>query len=112
MSLLEATGAYWGCWSQQAPEGEVPGFLGAHREPNAMGPVSGLGCSGFSSVTQSCPTFCDRMDSSMPGFPVHHHLPELAQAHVHRVGDGSGTEQPLYLPVMLLAPLDLLTHGT
>ena len=47
-----------------------------------------------------------------PGLPVHHHLPELAQAHVHRVSDGSGTEQPLYVPVMLRAPLDLLTHGT
>ena len=27
------------------------------------------------------------MDCSTPGFPVHHQLPELAQAHVHRVGD-------------------------
>ena len=26
----------------------------------------------FSSVTQSCPTLCDPMDCSMPGFPVHH----------------------------------------
>ena len=31
--------------------------------------------------------FCDPMDCSMPGFPVHHPLLELAQAHVHRVGD-------------------------
>ena len=23
----------------------------------------------------------------MPGFPVHHQLPELAQTHVHQVGD-------------------------
>ena len=37
----------------------------------------------FSSVTQSCPTLCDPMDCSMPGFPVHHQLPELAQTHVH-----------------------------
>ena len=27
------------------------------------------------------------MDCSMPGFPVHHQLPELAQIHVHRVSD-------------------------
>ena len=27
------------------------------------------------------------MDCSMPGFPVHHQLPELTQIHVHRVGD-------------------------
>ena len=31
----------------------------------------------FSSVAQSCPTLCDSMDYSMPGFPVHHQLPEL-----------------------------------
>jgi len=34
-------------------------------------------------VTQSCPTLCGPMDCSMPGFPVLHHLPELAQTHVH-----------------------------
>ena len=33
----------------------------------------------FSSVTQLCPTLCDPIDCSMPGFPVLHHLPELAQ---------------------------------
>ena len=27
------------------------------------------------------------MDCSMAGFPVHHQLPELAQTHVHRIGD-------------------------
>ena len=43
----------------------------------------------FSSVTQLCPTLCDPMDCSMPGLPVHHHLPELTQTHVHRVGDPS-----------------------
>ena len=29
------------------------------------------------------------MDCSMPGFPVHHQLPELTQTHVHRVGEPS-----------------------
>ena len=33
----------------------------------------------FHSVAQLCPVFCDPMDCSMPGFPVHHQLPELAQ---------------------------------
>ena len=33
----------------------------------------------FSWVTQSCPTLCDPMDFSTPGFPVNHQLPELAQ---------------------------------
>ena len=27
------------------------------------------------------------MDFSTPGFPVHQQLPELAQTHVHQVGD-------------------------
>ena len=29
----------------------------------------------FSSVTQSCLTLCEPMDSSMPGLPVHHQFP-------------------------------------
>ena len=37
----------------------------------------------FSSVAQLCLTFCNPMDGSMPGFPVHHQLPELTQTHVH-----------------------------
>ena len=41
----------------------------------------------FSSVAQSCPTLCDPMDCSIPGFPVHHQLLKLAQTHVHQVGN-------------------------
>ena len=41
----------------------------------------------FSSVAQWCPTLCDPMDCSTPGFPVHHQLLELAQTHVHGVSD-------------------------
>ena len=37
----------------------------------------------FSSVAQLCPTLCNPMDCSTPGFPVHH---QLAQTHVHWVG--------------------------
>ena len=40
----------------------------------------------FCSVAQSCLTLCDPMDCSTPGFPVLHHLLELAQTHVHWVG--------------------------
>ena len=39
------------------------------------------------SVTQSCLILFDPMDCSTPGFPVLHCLPELAQTHVHWVGD-------------------------
>ena len=31
------------------------------------------------SVAQSCPTLCDPMDCSMPGFLLFHQFPELAQ---------------------------------
>ena len=41
----------------------------------------------LSSVPQSCPTLCNPMDCSIPGFPVHHQPLEHAQIHVHRVGD-------------------------
>ena len=46
-----------------------------------------LRISQFSSVSRSCLTLSDLMDWSMPGFPVHHQLPELTQTHVHRVSD-------------------------
>ena len=41
----------------------------------------------FSSVAQSCLTLCDPMNRSTAGLPVHHHLPEFTQTHVHRVSD-------------------------
>ena len=54
----------------------------------------------LSSVAQLCPTLCNPMDCSMPGFSVHHQLPELSQTHGHRVGDAI---QPchLYCPLLL-----------
>ena len=41
---------------------------------------------------------CDPMDSSTPGFPVHHQLPELAQTHVRWFGDAIWPSQPLSSP--------------
>ena len=52
----------------------------------------------FSSVAQSCLTLCDPMDCSTPGFPVHHHLLELAQTQVHGVGDAIPPPHPLASP--------------
>ena len=52
----------------------------------------------FSSVTQSCLTLCNPMDCSTPGFPVHHQLPELAQTHVHTVGDAIQPSHSLSSP--------------
>ena len=41
----------------------------------------------FSSVAQLCPTLCNPMNCSSPGFPVCHQLPEFTQTHVPWVGD-------------------------
>ena len=43
----------------------------------------------FRSVILSCPTLCNPMDFSMLGFSVNYQLLELAETHVHRVGDPS-----------------------
>ena len=52
----------------------------------------------FNSVAQSCLTFCNHMDCSMPGFPVHHKLLELAQTHVHQVSDAIQPSHLLSFP--------------
>ena len=52
----------------------------------------------FSSIAQSCPTLCDPINHSTPGFPVHHQLPELTQTHVHQVGDAIQLSHPLSSP--------------
>ena len=57
-------------------------------------------------LLQKCLTFCDPMDCSTSGFPVLHHLRELAQTHVHSVGDAMQPSHPLsslFLPVFNLS---------
>ena len=46
----------------------------------------------------SCDQLCETMDCSMPGFPVLHHLLELAQTHLHQVGDVIHPSHPLLSP--------------
>ena len=48
----------------------------------------------FSSVAQ----FCDPMNRSTPGLPVHHQLPEFTETHVHRVSDATQPSHPLLSP--------------
>ena len=57
--------------------------------------ISGVCSVQFSSVAQSCPTFCDPMNRSTSGLPVHHHLQEFTQTHVHQVGDAIQPSHPL-----------------
>ena len=53
----------------------------------------------FSSVqSRSRVQLCNPMDCSMPGFPVHHQLLELAQTHIHRVSDAIQPSHPLSSP--------------
>ena len=49
-------------------------------------------------VTQSCPTLCEPMDCSMPGFSIHHQLQEPTQTHVHRISDDIQPSHPLPSP--------------
>ena len=58
----------------------------------------------FSSVSQSYPTFCDPMNHSTPGLPVHHQLPKSTQTHVHWVSDAIQPSHPL-LPLLSLSPI-------
>ena len=50
------------------------------------------------SVVQCCPTLSHPVDCSTPGFPVLHHLLDLAQTHVHWVGDAIQASHPLSSP--------------
>ena len=68
------------------------------RAPFCRYVISCLGCSPsvqFSLVTQSCPTLCNPMDCSTPGFPVHHQLLEFTQAHVYWVSEAIQPSHPL-----------------
>ena len=38
---------------------------------------------------------CNPMNRSTPGLPVHHHLPEFTQTHVHAAGDAIQPSHPL-----------------
>ena len=49
-------------------------------------------------VAQSCPTLCDPMDCSTPGFPVHHQFPEHTQTHVLCISDGIQSSHALSSP--------------
>ena len=52
----------------------------------------------FSSVTESCLTFCDPRNCSMPGLPIYHQLLEFTQTHIHWVSDTIQPSHPLSSP--------------
>ena len=60
------------------------------------------------SIDKLCPTLCDPMDCSTPGFPVLHYLPEFVQSHVCWVDDAIQPSHPLSL--LSLPALSLSQH--
>ena len=65
----------------------------------------------FSSVQSPSPVqLCNPMDCSMSGLPVNHQLPELAQTHVHQVGDAIQTSHPLSFGYVLISKLSYKNH--
>ena len=87
ISLYIICGLWWGDAEQENLLGLVPEELWAldHTDIgkfNSALPIKiAINQNQFSSVIQMCPTLCNPMDCSRPGFPVHHQLLELAQTH-------------------------------
>ena len=52
----------------------------------------------FVSVIQWCLTLYNPMECSMPGFPVNHQHPELAQSYIHWIADAIQPTPPLSSP--------------
>ena len=80
------------CQDGIEPKGIQRGFM-----PGSLGENDGIitGDEGCCSVAKLCPTVCDPMNCSTPGFSVLHYLPEFAQTHVHWVGDAIQPFHPL-----------------
>ena len=53
-------------------------------------------------LSLSCAWLCDPTDCSTPGFPILHYLLEIAQIHVHWVGDATEPSDPLLPPFSLV----------
>ena len=68
------------------------------RQDNCRYPFHRWRCCCCCSVTKLFLTLCDPMNCSTPGFPVLHHLPELARNHVHWIGDAIQPSHPLSPP--------------
>ena len=88
------------CWSKRDTE-EANAVQGTQHLPSWV--THRLGTNSVTTafyypVAQSRPTLLDPMDCSTPGLPVLHHLPELAQTHVHWVGDAIQPSHPLSSP--------------
>ena len=78
---------------------QIHSFTHSTRRPGSLHTLQTSSSSvQFNSVSQLCPTLCDPMDCSTPGFLVLRHSSEFAQTHVHRVGDAIQPSHPLSSP--------------
>ena len=89
--LVKNSPTMWETWVRSLGWEDPP-------EKGRAAPSSVLAWRELSSVAQSCQTICDPLDCSTQGLPVHHQLLELAQTHVHRIGDAIQSSHPLSSP--------------
>ena len=95
-NALKCTVPRWGCF---ATTGFFPCGLSFCHCLMVLGPFKPICCY---SVAQLCPTLCNPMDCSRPGFPVLHYQ-EFAQIHVHWV-DNVITGNQKQVVVVLVQP--------
>ena len=90
----------WYSWSLRTDYGEFHLFVGKQSFVLFMPSTHWMKFTHlqFSSVAQLCLTLWDLMNCSMPGLPVHHHLLEFTQTHIHRVSDTIQPSHPLSSP--------------
>ena len=103
--LEEGTATHCSILAWRIPWTEEPGRLksmGSQRIGHNWSDLEHCYCCSVTTIllllllfTQSCPTLCNPMDCSTPVFAVLHHLPELAQTHVHWVNDAIQLSHPL-----------------
>ena len=93
-------GHHWDCDHNFMLGSPSETFLLPQRLPNARCPDARKypNTPEFGSVHSRCPNLCDPMNCSMPGFSVHLQLLELAQIHVHQIGDAIQPSHPLSSP--------------
>ena len=60
--------------------------------------LNGISLSKFREIVKDLEGWRGAVHGVTPGLPVHHQLPELAQTHVHRVGDAIQPSHPLLPP--------------
>ena len=91
-----AAAAMW-CHAMLCPPLQILTFLFPSNNLASHCGIPGK-CYCCCSDAKSCLTLCNPMDWSTPGFPILHHLLELAQTHVHWISDAIQPSRPLLPP--------------